>query len=133
MFSEHVQKTRFKAIFPFGRNCLGENPKPLQCVGTLWILVGNKRRIRYVLCTTLVQVYEGLDLKGLLVEVFAKIVVRYIFFKYQQLWTILLDQRSINLSGAQEKEGQFHYKNFLRALKLIITCHTCSITPESLY
>ena len=31
--------------------------------------------------------------------------------------TLLLDRRSINLSGAREKEGHFHYKNFLRALK----------------
>ena len=31
--------------------------------------------------------------------------------------TLLLDQRSIDLSGAQEKEGHFHYKNFLRASK----------------
>ena len=28
---------------------------------------------------------------------------------------LLFDRRSINLSGAQEKEGHFHYKNFLRA------------------
>ena len=67
---------------------------------------------------TIGQVYEGLDLKGLLVEVFAKIVVRYIFFKITVVHSILpLDQRSINLSGAQEKEGQFHYKNFLQTLK----------------
>ena len=31
--------------------------------------------------------------------------------------TLLLDQRSIDLNGAQEKEGHFHYKNFLRASK----------------
>ena len=30
---------------------------------------------------------------------------------------LLLDRRSIDLSGAQEKEGHFHYKNFLRASK----------------
>ena len=29
----------------------------------------------------------------------------------------LLDRRSIDLSGAQEKEGHFHYKNFLRSSK----------------
>ena len=31
--------------------------------------------------------------------------------------TLLLDRRSIDLSGAQEKEGHFHYINFLRASK----------------
>ena len=31
--------------------------------------------------------------------------------------TLLLDESSIDLSGAQEKEGHFPYKNFLRALK----------------
>ena len=31
--------------------------------------------------------------------------------------TLVLDRRSIDLSGAQEKEGHFHYKNFLRASK----------------
>ena len=31
--------------------------------------------------------------------------------------TLLLDRRSIDLNGAQEKEGHFHYKNFLRASK----------------
>ena len=31
--------------------------------------------------------------------------------------SLLLDRRSIHLSGAQEKEGHFHYKHFLRALK----------------
>ena len=46
---------------------------------------------------------------------------------------LLLDWRSIDLSGAQEKEGHFHYKNFLRASKWGITCHTCSIIPKSLY
>ena len=30
---------------------------------------------------------------------------------------LLLDRRSIDLSGAREKEGHFHYKNFLRASK----------------
>ena len=30
---------------------------------------------------------------------------------------LLLDRRSIDLSGAQEKEGHFRYKNFLRASK----------------
>ena len=30
---------------------------------------------------------------------------------------LLLDRRSIDLSGAREKGGHFHYKNFLRALK----------------
>ena len=29
--------------------------------------------------------------------------------------SLLLDRRSIELSGAREKEGHFHYKNFLRA------------------
>ena len=47
--------------------------------------------------------------------------------------TLLLDRRSIDLSGAREKEGHFHYKNFLRASKWGITCHTCSIIPKSLY
>ena len=28
---------------------------------------------------------------------------------------LLLDRRSIDLGGAREKEGHFHYKNFLRA------------------
>ena len=46
--------------------------------------------------------------------------------------SLLLDRRSIDLSGAQEKEGHFHYNNFLRALKWGITCHTCSIIPKSL-
>ena len=31
--------------------------------------------------------------------------------------TDLRDLRSINIGGAQEKEGHFHYKNFLRASK----------------
>ena len=31
--------------------------------------------------------------------------------------SLLLDRRSIDLSGAREKEGHFHYKNFLRASK----------------
>ena len=31
--------------------------------------------------------------------------------------SLVLDRRSIDLSGAQEKEGHFHYKNFLRASK----------------
>ena len=46
---------------------------------------------------------------------------RYIII---QKWTpfllrdaLLLDRRSIDLSGAREKEGHFHYKNFLRASK----------------
>ena len=47
--------------------------------------------------------------------------------------SLLLDRRSIDLSGAREKEGHFHYKNFLRASKWGITCHTCSIIPKSLY
>ena len=46
---------------------------------------------------------------------------------------LLLDRRSIDISGAQEKEGHFHYKNFLRASKRGITCHTCSIILKSLY
>ena len=37
--------------------------------------------------------------------------------KLTDTFTLLLDWRSINLSGAQEKEGHFHYKNFLRASK----------------
>ena len=49
------------------------------------------------------------------------------------LHTLLLDRWSIDLSGAHEKEGHFHYKNFLRALKWGITCHTCSSIPKSLY
>ena len=28
---------------------------------------------------------------------------------------LLLDRRSIDLSGAREKEGHFHFKNFMRA------------------
>ena len=33
-------------------------------------------------------------------------------------WGALLsDRRSIDLGGAREKEGHFHYKNFLRASK----------------
>ena len=47
--------------------------------------------------------------------------------------SLLLDWRSIDLSGAWEKEGHLHYKNFLRASKWGITCHTCSIIPKSLY
>ena len=46
---------------------------------------------------------------------------RYIII---QKWTpfllrdaLLLDRRSIDLSGAREKEGHFHYKNFLSASK----------------
>ena len=31
--------------------------------------------------------------------------------------SLLLDEMSIDLSGAQEKEGHFHCKNFLRALE----------------
>ena len=31
--------------------------------------------------------------------------------------TLVLDRRSIDLNGAQEKEGHFQYKNFLRASK----------------
>ena len=31
--------------------------------------------------------------------------------------SLLLGLRSIDIGGAQEKEGHFHYKNFLRALK----------------
>ena len=31
--------------------------------------------------------------------------------------SLLLDRRSIDLSGARENEGHFHYKNFLRASK----------------
>ena len=47
--------------------------------------------------------------------------------------SLLLYRRSIDLSGAREKEGHFHYKNFLRASKWGITSHTCSIIPKSLY
>ena len=36
---------------------------------------------------------------------------------YKHTITLLLDPWSIDLSGAQEKEGHFHYKNFLRASK----------------
>ena len=39
----------------------------------------------------------------------------------------------IDLSGAQEKEGTFHHKFFLRASKWGNTCHTCSIIPKCLY
>ena len=39
-----------------------------------------------------------------------------------------LDWRSIDISGAQEKEGYFCLENFLRALKVGITCHTYLIT-----
>ena len=47
---------------------------------------------------------------------------------------LLLDLRSIDISGAQEKEGHFHYKKFLRASKWgTITCHTSSIIRKSLY
>ena len=47
---------------------------------------------------------------------------------------LLLDLRSIDISAsAQEKEGHFHCKNFLRASKWGIPCHTCSIIPKSLY
>jgi len=31
--------------------------------------------------------------------------------------TLLLHLRSIDMGGAQEKEGHFHFKNFLRASK----------------
>ena len=31
--------------------------------------------------------------------------------------SLLLDRRSIELSGAREKEGHIHYKHFLRASK----------------
>ena len=37
--------------------------------------------------------------------------------KLTDTFTLLLDWRSINLSGAREKEGHFYYKNFLRASK----------------
>ena len=51
----------------------------------------------------------------------------------QELKSLLLDRRSIDHSGAREKKGHFHYKNFLTASKWGITCHTCSIIPKSLY
>ena len=47
--------------------------------------------------------------------------------------SLLLDWRSIDLSGAQEKQGHFHYNNSLRASEWGITCHTCSIIPKTLY
>ena len=47
--------------------------------------------------------------------------------------SLVLDRRSIDLSGAQEKEGHYHYKTFLRASKWGITCHPCSIIPKTLY
>ena len=60
-----------------------------------------------------------------------------IYTYYHDLYMIheslLLDRRSIDLNGAQEKEGHFHYKNFLRASKRGVTCHTCPIIPKSLY
>ena len=41
--------------------------------------------------------------------------------KQGRIWknycTLVFNRRSIDLSGAQEKEGHFHYKNFLRASK----------------
>ena len=39
------------------------------------------------------------------------------FFPRSVLYTLVFNRRSIDLSGAQEKEGDFHYKNFLRASK----------------
>ena len=48
-------------------------------------------------------------------------------------FSLVFNRRSIDLRGAQEKEGHFHYKNFLRASNLGITCHTCSIIAKSLY
>ena len=47
--------------------------------------------------------------------------------------SLLLGRRSIDLSGARENEGHFQHENFLRASKLGITPHTCSIIPKSLY
>ena len=43
------------------------------------------------------------------------------------LWSIVI--RSIG--SAQEKEGQFHFKNFLKASKWCITYHTCSIITKT--
>ena len=58
----------------------------------------------------------------------ARLISRFI-----NMGTLLLDLWSIDLSGAREKEGHFHNKNFLRALKWGITCHIYSIFPKSLY
>ena len=44
-------------------------------------------------------------------------VVTWSWCIQSRIATLLLDRRSIDLSGAQEKEGHFHYKNFLRASK----------------
>ena len=48
-------------------------------------------------------------------------------------FTLLSNRRSIDLSGAQEKEGHYHYKTFLRGSKWGITYHTCSIFTKYLY
>ena len=39
------------------------------------------------------------------------------FFIESLYCALLLDDRSIDLSGAQEKEGHYHYKTFLRGSK----------------
>ena len=39
------------------------------------------------------------------------------FYYHIDLYTLLLDMRLIHVGGAQENEGQFDHKNFLRALK----------------
>ena len=48
-------------------------------------------------------------------EVVAGLASQSHFFKFA--FSLLLDRGSIDLNGAQEKEGHFHYKNFLRASK----------------
>ena len=44
-------------------------------------------------------------------------LIRQCIYKKKLRGTLLLDRRSIDLSGARENEGHFHYKNFLRASK----------------
>ena len=58
---------------------------------------------------------------------------RFFNSELRSFHSLLLDWRSIDLSGARQKEGHFHYKIFLRASKWGIACHTCSIIPKSLY
>ena len=44
----------------------------------------------------------------------SELKIRYVYRELHS-GTLLIDRRSIDLSGAQEKEGHFHYKIFLGA------------------
>ena len=51
------------------------------------------------------------------VKLYIKIYFTDLVCYCQRGCALLLDRWSIDLSGAQEKEGNFHCKNFLRASK----------------